>query len=240
MEEAAKPKKLLFGRDIEGPYNRIEIPTTRPVIRRGPTRTRDLTKDERGYRYEKKDRFAGKINSEEAIAEGADPESGRLFKSTMGNRRDPEGNDPQVNARGGRTLTGKRSTTKPPSSVTEQRKAAEAGDVAAYWGSVAKRGASSDLGAKNGVGGFCTNCDAAIPDIEAAVPKENKPRYVPVYGGPGKPPRQQLVGRNTKVTFEEPTRDDTLCATCTPVASSLTSSGQQDLAEQFMVRRARG
>lgn len=239
MEEAAEPKKLLFGRDIEGPYNRIELPASRPVIKRGPSKAKP-TDDLKRYRSAKNERFAGKIHSKEEIEAGADPESGHLFKSTMQNRRDPEGNDPQVNSRGGRTLTGKRSTTKPPASVTEQKKAAEAGDVAAYWDSVAKRGASSDLGAKNGVGGFCTNCDAAIPDIEAAIPKENKPRYVPVYNGPGKPPRQQLVGRNTKTTFKEPTRDDTLCATCTPVASSLTSSGQQDIAEQFMVRRARG
>jgi hypothetical protein len=231
MEETDKPKKLLFGRDIEGPYNRIEFPTKRPVIRRGPTRTRDLTGDERGYRYEKKDRFAGKINSEEAIAEGADPESGQLFKSTMGNRVDPEPD---------RTRNNVRNPMGRPAGVYEQRRAAEAGNAAAYWSSVAKRGAASDISAKNGVGGFCTNCDAAIPDIEAAVPKENKPRYVPVYAGPGKPPRQQLVGRSTKTTFEEPSRDDTLCATCTPVASSLTSSGQQDIAEQFMVRRARG
>ena len=227
MEEAAKPKKLLFGRDIEGPYNRIEFPTKRPVIRRGPTRTRDLTGDERGYRYEKKDRFAGEIDSDPE-----NPEAGRLFKSTRANRIDPEPN---------RTLTGVRNPMGRPAGVYEQRRAAETGDAAAYWSSVAKRGASSDIEAKNNVGGFCTNCDAAIPDVEAAIPKENKPRYVPVYGGPGKPARQQLVGRGSgKVEFEAPTRDDTLCATCTPVASAVTSSGQQAIAEQFMVRRARG
>jgi hypothetical protein len=223
MEEAAKPKKLLFGRDIEGPYNRIEIPTTRPVIRRGPSKV-ESTDDQQRYRSAKNERFAGEIGSE-------DPEAGRLFKSTSANRVDPEPN---------RTLTGQRNAMGRPAGMYEQRRAAESGNAAAYWSSVAKRGASSDIEAKSGVGGFCTNCDSAIPDIEAATPKENKPRYVPVYGGPGKPPRQQLVGRNTNTTFEEPTRDDTLCATCTPVASSLTSSGQQDIAEQFMVRRARG
>lgn len=225
MAEAAEPKKLLFGRDIEGPYNRTELPTSRPVIKRGPSKA-EPTDDLKRYRSAKNERFAGEIGSDPE-----NPEAGHLFKSTRANRKDPE---PE------RTLTGKRSTTKPPAAVTEQKKAAEAGDAAAYWSSVAKRGASSDLGAKNSVGGFCINCDAEIPDVEAAFPKENKPRYVPVYNGPGKPPRQHLVGRNTKTTFEEPSRDDTLCATCTPVASSLTSSGQQDIAEQFMVRRARG
>jgi hypothetical protein len=233
MEEAAKPKKLLFGRDIEGPYNRIEIPASRPVIRRGPTKT-EATDDQKRYRAAKNERFAGEIGSDPE-----NPEAGHLLKSTRANRVDPE---PE------RTLTGKRVVTgkgggrhRPLESVRSQRKAVDSGDAAAYWSSVGKWGASSDIGGAEGKGGFCTNCDSVIPDVEAAVPRPQKARTVPVYDGPGKPPRQQLVGRGSgKVTFEEPSRDDTLCATCTPVASSLTSSGQQDIAEQFMVRRARG
>jgi hypothetical protein len=233
MEETAKPKKLLFGRDIEGPYNRIEIPTTRPVIRRGPTKT-EATDDQKRYRAAKNERFAGEIGSDPE-----NPEAGHLFKSTRANRVDPE---PERTLTGNRVVTGKGGGRhRPLESVRSQRKAVDSGDAAAYWSSVGKWGASSDIGGAEGKGGFCTNCDSAISDIEAATPKENKPRYVPVYGGPGKPARQQLVGRGSgKVEFEASTRDDTLCPTCAPVASAVTSSGQHAISEQFRVQRPRG
>lgn len=218
--EEKKPAKRLIG-----PYNRIELPTSRPVISRGPSRLA-ATDDQKRYRAAKNERFAGTIGSE-------DPEAGHLFKSTSANRVDPEPN---------RTLTGQRSSTKPPAALSEQRKASEAGDAAAYWDSVAHRGASSDLGAKNNVGGFCTNCDAGIPDVQAATPKPAKAKFVPVYAGPGKPPRMQPVSRGVdrRVDFESSTRDDTLCASCSPVSGSVTSSGQQGLSERFNVQRPRG
>lgn len=208
-----------------GPYKRIELPTSRPVIRRGPNRLA-ATDDQKRYRDAKNERFAGEIGSE-------DPEAGRLFKSTSANRVDPEPN---------RTLTGQRNAMGRPAGVYEQRRAAEAGDSAAYWDSVAHRGAASDLGAKNNVGGFCTNCDAGIPDVQAATPKPAKAKFVPVYAGPGKPPRMQPVSRGVdrRVDFESSTRDDTLCASCSPVSGSVTSSGQQGLSERFNVQRPRG
>jgi hypothetical protein len=218
--EEKEPAKRLIG-----PYNRIELPASRPVIRRGPNRLA-ATDDEKRYRSAKNERFAGEIGSE-------DPEAGRLFKSTSANRVDPEPN---------RTLTGKRSITKPPAALSEQRKASEAGDSAAYWDSVAHRGAASDLGAKNNVGGFCTNCDAGIPDVQAATPKPDQKKFVPVYAGPGKPPRMHPVskGVDKQVKFESSKRDDTLCAGCAPVSKAVTSSGQQELSEQFGVQRPRG
>lgn len=225
--EEKEPAKRLIG-----PYNRITLPASRPVIRRGPTRTVP-TDDEHRFRYTKQERFAGRIHNAEEVEAGADPESGQLFKSTSANRIDPEPN---------RTLTGKRNAMGRPAGVYEQRRAAEARDSAAYWDSVKTRGAASDLGAKNDVGGFCTNCDAAIPDVEAATPKPEQKKFVPVYAGPGKPPRMHPVskGVNKQVKFESSTRDDTLCAGCSPVAGSVTSSGQQGLSEQFNVQRPRG
>lgn len=225
--ETPKPSKK-----FEGEFTRIQLPTSRPVIRRGPNRLAP-TDDEKRYRSAKNERFAGEIGSE-------DPEAGRLFKSTSANRVDPEPN---------RTLTGNRVVTgkgggrhRPLESVRSQRNAVDSGDAAAYWSSVGKYGASSDIGGKEGKGGFCTNCDSAIPDIEAATPKPEQKKFVPVYAGPGKPPRMHPVskGVDKQVKFESSTRDDTLCAGCAPVAKAVTSSGQQGISEQFSVQRPRG
>jgi hypothetical protein len=232
LEEQWKPKSST--KKFEGEYTRTELPTVRPTIKRGPATTVAPTDDEHRFRYSKKERFAGKIGDPE------DPEAGQLFKSTSANRKDPE---PQRTLADTRVETGKgKGRHRPLESVRSQRAAVDAGDSAAYWQSVAKHGASSDIGGKKGLGGFCTNCDTAIPDIEAATPKKEEAKFVPVYAGPGKPPRMQPVGRKGggRVDFEKSTRDDTLCATCTPIAKTITAEGQASYRDSATVQRPRG
>jgi hypothetical protein len=95
-------------------------------------------------------------------------------------------------------------------------------------------GMFTDLGAtRDGkpAGGFCTNCDTSIPGPEAAIPLPRK--------GPGGITRFAQSASGRQGSYGTPS-EDTLCATCTPVASSVTSSGQQALAEKFNVQRPRG
>lgn len=205
-----------------GPYSRTELPTKRPpTITRGPRRSvtpdpdlvpgRLVGDSPSRVKFSENPEFNPNQSDTNNIK---DPEAGKTFKSTRMNRIDPEKN---------RTLTGERNPMGRSAGLLEQRRAAEEGDVAAYRQSTAARGTASDIGAKNGVGGFCVNCDTPIPDVEAAVETHKVRR-------PG--------GWVTK--FAPSTRDDSHCATCDAQSASITSEGQAALRADKNVQRPRG
>lgn len=210
-----KPPRKKF----EGEYTRTELPTSeRPTIKRGPRRREsDIVPGRLVGDSPSRVKFSEnpEFNPNQSdISNIQDPEAGKTFKSTRGNRQDPESN---------RTLTGKRNSMGRSAGLLEQRRAAEKGDAAAYRQSVTARGQASDIGAKNGVGGFCVNCDTPIPDVEPAV-ETHKVR--------------RAGGWVTK--FAPSTRDDSHCATCDVQSASITSEGQTALRADKDVQRPRG
>lgn len=247
MENPTPPKKLLFGRDLEGPYNKTVIP-------RNP--------ESSAPKYKKKKAKKAEVKKEIRFAEDEGIESGTLIDN-MNVPKDPE----PVRTGGNRGVRGKptKGVIPPESSAakpligrsnrnapqrTEQARLLETGSAGEYWKHAlgtehldestktvvvsGQAGMFTDLGATRdgkSVGGFCTNCDTPMAGPEAAIPLPRK--------SPGGIVRYAQSAKGKPGSYTTP-RDDTLCAGCAPQQQAVTPAGQQALSEKFNVQRPRG
>jgi hypothetical protein len=232
---------------FEGEYTKTEIPTPAP-------REKPDSKKKKGKKAEVKKtiRFAedGGIESgllTENMSIPRDPEPSRTG-GNRGVRGTPEKGTLPPESSAAKPLIGR--SNRNASARQAQADILATGTADEYWKhaigterldestkTVAVSGAAgmfTDLGATRGgksVGGFCTNCDTPMQGTEAATPLPRK--------SPGGITRFAQSASGRQGSYGTP-RDDTLCPTCAPVASSVTSSGQQALAEKFNVQRPRG